>query len=187
MKWIQKWPGRSQANENKVPTVLVYPKDQPMPCSWGFLSETALEQKSADKEYKSWFKTYLDPLRLNQAHREGRYGIPKSTAEVEKCYEDYLRQLYRHLEFKLGPEIQRATWQTAKIEFVFGVPTTWKPPVVETFRAMTQRAGYGSWPGHTVSIGLTEAEAAAVHTSVEASGIFKVEDPSAKLDISNSN
>ena len=174
VKWIQKWPGRSQANENKVPTVVVYPKDQSVPCSWGFLSETVSEQTSADKEYKGWFKTYLDPLRLIQAQFEDRGGTPKSNAEVEKCYEDYLRMLHRHVEFKLGPEIQGATWQNAKVEFIFGVPTTWKPTVVETFRTVIQRAGFGSWPDHTVTMGLTEAEAAAVHTSIEASGIFKV-------------
>ena len=25
VRWVQKWPGRFQANENKVPTVVVYP------------------------------------------------------------------------------------------------------------------------------------------------------------------
>lgn len=107
--------------------------------------------------------------------------------EVEKHYEDFLRLLYRHVEFKLGPEIQGATWQTAKIEFVFGVPTTWKPPVVETFRSSIDRAGFGSWPGHTVSMGLTEAEAAAVHTSIEASGIFKVENVNTLVNCSESD
>lgn len=111
------------------------------------------EQKSADKEYKTWFKTYLDPFRLVQAQNEDSEGTPKSTAEVEKYYEDYLRLLYKHIEFKLGSEIQGRTWQTAQIEFVLGVPTTWKPPIVEKFRTMIGRAGFGSWPGHAVSIG----------------------------------
>lgn len=174
IKWIQKWPGRSQANENKVPTTIVYPKNESIPCSWGFLSEMSPERTAVGKDYKNWFKTYLDPLRLNQAQFSDRYGTPKSNAEVEKYYTDYLRLLYRHVETKLGPEIQGATWQQAKIEFVFAVPTTWSPTVVETFRTVIYRAGFGSWPGHNVSMGLTEAEAAAVHTSIEASGIFKV-------------
>lgn len=126
------------------------------------------------KDYKNWFKTYLDPLRLNQAQFADRHGTPKSTAEVESYYTDYLRLLYRHVETKLGPEIQAATWQQAQIEFVFAVPTTWSPTVVEAFRTVIYRAGFGSWPGHNVLMGLTEAEAAAVHTSVEASGIFRV-------------
>lgn len=94
--------------------------------------------------------------------------------EVEMFYEDYLRLLYTHIEFKLKPELSRTSWHNAKIEFIFSVPTTWKPPTVEKFRAITKRAGFGTAWGHKVSIGLTEAEAAAVHTSVEASGIFEV-------------
>lgn len=93
--------------------------------------------------------------------------------EVEKWYEDYLRLLYTHIEFKLNPELLRK-WHTAKIEFIFSVPTTWKPPTVEKFRAIAERAGFGTVWCHTLSVGLTEAEAAAVHTSVEASGIFAV-------------
>ena len=89
-------------------------------------------------------------------------------------YEDYLRLLYRHLEFKLASELQGTSWQRATVEFLFGVPTTWGPPVVESFRSIILRAGFEGWPGHSVTIGLTEAEAAAVHTSIEASGIFQV-------------
>ena len=94
--------------------------------------------------------------------------------EVEKWYEDYLRLLYRHIEFKLSPELLRTPWHNAKIEFIFSVPTTWKPPTVENFRALAERAGFGTAWSHTLTVGLTEAEAAAVHTSVEASGIFAV-------------
>jgi len=52
VRWVQKLPGRFQANENKVPTVVVYPKGNDEPSSWGFLSETAVETTSEDKEYK---------------------------------------------------------------------------------------------------------------------------------------
>lgn len=174
VKWIQKWPGRSQANENKVPTAIVYPKDQCTPHSWGFLSETASEQNSASKEYRTWFKTYLDPVRLGHAQNQNPSGAPKSMKEVERWYEDYLQWLYRHIEFKLGSEIQGTSWHGATIEFIFSVPTTWRPPVVESFRSIILRAGFEGYPGHSVTIGLTEAEAAAVHTSIEACGIFQV-------------
>lgn len=170
---IQKWPGRAHANENKVPTVLVYPRDpitpQTEPTSWGFLSETAAEQ---NKDQKDWFKTYLDPVRFAE-HQASEPTAP-SMDEVEKWYEDYLRQLYRYIEFKLNPELSRTSWHNAKVEFIFSVPTTWKPPTVEKFRSITKRAGFGTVWSHTLTIGLTEAEAAAVHTSVEASGIFEV-------------
>ena len=176
VKWIQKWPGRSQANENKVPTKLVYPKNQSSPSSWGFFSETSSEQNADDKDQKDWFKTYLDPARLADEQREDPEGAPQSIQEVEKYYEDYLRLLYRHIEFKLASDLQGATWQNAQIEFIFSVPTTWKPEVVEKYRGIVQKAGFGGWPSHQVTIGLTEAEAAAVHTSIEASGIFKEQD-----------
>ena len=150
------------------------------PSSWGFLADTAAEQ---NKAHKDWFKTYLDPVRLAEQQAADQQAAdqqaadptaPLSMDEVEMLYEDYLRLLYAHIEFKLKPELSRTSWHNAKIEFIFSVPTTWKPSTVERFRAITKRAGFGTAWGHKLSIGLTEAEAAAVHTSVEASGIFEV-------------
>ncbi|KAF2177496.1 hypothetical protein K469DRAFT_358573 [Zopfia rhizophila CBS 207.26] len=173
VRWVQKWPGRFQANENKVPTVVVYPTGQDEPSSWGFLSETIAETTAEDKEYKEWFKTSLDPYKLRQKQAEDPENAPQSLAEVEKWYEDYLRKVYEYLAFKLGPEIARAGWEDARIEFIFSVPTTWSPnPTVENFRSIVARAGFGQYQNHSVTIGLTEAEAAAVHVSTEAPGIF---------------
>ena len=164
-----------------MPTVLVYenPGDttthHTAPSSWGFLSETAAEQ---NKAHKDWFKTYLDPVRLAEQQAADQTTDDQQAlltmGEVEKLYEDYLRLLYKHIEFKLKPDLLRTSWHNANIEFIFSVPTTWKPPTVEKFRSIAQRAGFGTMWSHKLSIGLTEAEAAAVHTSVEASGIFEV-------------
>jgi hypothetical protein len=66
-------------------------------------------------------------------------------------------------------------WENANIEFVFSVPTTWKPvPTVERFRSVVKRAGFGAYPNHKVDIGLTEAEAAAVHTARMFPKLFNV-------------
>ncbi|KAL8955916.1 MAG: hypothetical protein Q9193_006396 [Seirophora villosa] len=176
VKWVQKWPGRSQANENKVPTILVYPNHQHQPSSWGFLSESASEQSAADKAYKDWFKTYLDPARLKEKRAEDPVYSPRSIEEVERWYEDYHRLLYKHIEFKLSSELSGAPWESAWVDFVFSVPTTWAPQVVERYRSIVKKAGFGQCTNHTLSIGLTEAEAAAVHTSLEASGIFRERD-----------
>ncbi|KAL8901352.1 MAG: hypothetical protein Q9207_005247 [Kuettlingeria erythrocarpa] len=176
VKWIQKWPGRGQANENKVPTILVYPNHQSTPSSWGFLSETASEQNAADKDYKDWFKTYLDPMRLREKQAEDPAYSPRSVQEVECWYEDYHRLLYKHIEFKLSTELAGAPWHSAYVEFIFSVPTTWAPQVVENYRKLIEKAGFAQCRNHTLSIGLTEAEAAAVHTSIEASGIFQERD-----------
>ncbi|KAL8837217.1 MAG: hypothetical protein Q9176_005848 [Flavoplaca citrina] len=176
VRWIQKWPGRSQANENKVPTILVYPHHQKKPSSWGFLSETVAEQNATDKDYKDWFKTFLDPGRLGQKQAEDPVYSPRSLDEVERLYEDYHRLLYKHIEFKLSSELSGIPWHSATIEFIFSVPTTWPPQIVERYREIVQRAGFAQCKNHTLSIGLTEAEAAAVHTSLEASGIFQEKD-----------
>ncbi|KAF4544176.1 HSP70 family protein [Lasiodiplodia theobromae] len=176
IRWIQKWPGRGQANENKVPTVLVYPHNSQIPSSWGFNSETISEQTADDREYREWFKTYLDVFRLQRAQAELPNDTPKSIHEVEKLFEDYMRHLYQHIEFVLSYELAGAYWPDAYIEFIFSVPTTWNNHTVERFRTIIHRAGFGQHLRHVVSIGLTEAEAAAVHTSTEASGIFRDRD-----------
>lgn len=160
-----------------MPTVVVYPSTSATPSSWGFLSETIAETTAQDKEYKEWFKTSLDPERLRQKQREDPEGAPGSLAEVQKWYGDYLRKMYEYLEFKLGGELSGCDWASARLEFIFSVPTTWAPhPTVETFKRIVVESGFGSHPGHEVSIGLTEAEAAAVHVSTEAPGIFREND-----------
>ncbi|KAI4705843.1 hypothetical protein J4E81_000728 [Alternaria sp. BMP 2799] len=177
VRWVQKWPGRFQANENKVPTVVVYPIGSKDPSSWGFLSETAAETAADDKEYKEWFKTCLDPEKLRRKQMEDPEGAPENLQEVEKWYGDYLRKMYEYLSFKLGGELSGIGWEEARIEFIFSVPTTWAPiPTVENFKRLVKEAGYGTHPHHEVAIGLTEAEAAAVHVSTEAPGIFREND-----------
>lgn len=177
VRWVQKWPGRFQANENKVPTVIVYPAGSREPSSWGFLSETAAETGAQDKEYKEWFKTALDPDTLREMQMEDPEGSPSSLQEVEMWYGDYLRKMYEYLAYKLGSELSGVSWEEAKIEFIFSVPTTWAPvPTVENFKRIVNNAGFGYYPQHTVTIGLTEAEAAAVHVSTEAPGIFREND-----------
>ncbi|KAF2125577.1 hypothetical protein P153DRAFT_400379 [Dothidotthia symphoricarpi CBS 119687] len=177
VRWVQKWPGRFQANENKVPTVIVYPTGSREPSSWGFLSETKAETGAQDKEYKEWFKTYLDPGTLRERQLEDPEGAPESLKEVQQWYGDYLRKLYEYLAIKLGGELSGVGWKDANIEFSFSVPTTWAPvPTVENFKRIVKEAGFGCYPEHTVTVGLTEAEAAAVHVSTEAPGIFREND-----------
>ncbi|KAL9606461.1 MAG: hypothetical protein Q9179_000377 [Wetmoreana sp. 5 TL-2023] len=144
--------------------------------SWGFLSETITEQNAHDKDYKDWFKTFLDPVRLRQKQAEDPVHSPRSMEEVERWYEDYHRLLYKHIEYKLSTELSGAPWHCACVDFIVSVPTTWTPQVVERYRAIVKRAGFAQYRNHTLSIGLTEAEAAAVHTSLEASGIFQEQD-----------
>lgn len=135
------------------------------------------ETTSEDKEYKEWFKTCLDPEKLRLKQREDPEGAPENIEEVQKWYGDYLRKMYEYLSFKLGGELSGISWEDARIEFIFSVPTTWAPvPTVENFKRIVKQAGFGSQHNHTLVIGLTEAEAAAVHVSTEAPGIFHEND-----------
>ncbi|KAL9001081.1 MAG: hypothetical protein Q9188_005527 [Gyalolechia gomerana] len=140
------------------------------------MTNDSISQNAPDKDYKDWFKTFLDPARLRQKQAEDPHYSPSSIKEVERWYEDYHRSLYKHIEFKLSSELSGAPWHSASVEFIFSVPTTWSPQVVDKYRSIVQRSGFASCRNHTLTIGLTEAEAAAVHTSLEASGIFKEKD-----------
>ena len=121
-----------------------------------------------------WFKTYLDPRVLQEHQRKDPRGAPKSQLHVDKWYEDYLRLLYEHIKHKLSSELpSNKPWHSAKIEFILSLPTTWQPyPTVEKFKSIIERAGYCQYPSHSINLGLTEPEAAAVHTSMEAPGMF---------------
>lgn len=179
IRWVQKWPGRFQANENKVPTVIVYSTTtpNPTPSSWGFLSETVAETTAQDKDYKEWFKTLLSPPHLLRKQKSDPENAPASMVEVEQWYRDYLGKMYEYLAFKLGGELSGVGWKDARVEFIFSVPTTWEPvPTVERFKVIVGEAGFGAHASHVVTIGLTEAEAAAVHVSTEAPGIFREND-----------
>lgn len=157
--------------------MIVYPSGSDEPSSWGFLSETAGETTAEDKEYKEWFKTCLDPDKLRRKQQEDPEGAPANLQEVEKWYRDYLKKMYEYLAFNLGRELSGVIWEDAIVEFVFSVPTTWvHVSVVENFRGLVKEAGFASHPKHTLNIGLTEAEAAAVHISTEAPGIFREND-----------
>ncbi|KAJ8109602.1 hypothetical protein OPT61_g7339 [Boeremia exigua] len=174
VRHIQRWPGRTQANENKVPTLLVYPENSSTPSSWGFLAETAQEVSGAGHQSREWFKIMLDENLLEQMRKKANHPseVPQ-IHEVEKWFTDYFQYLYRTIEARLRGELA-STWQDANIEYIFSVPTTWRPlPTVEKFRKITSAAGFGSCPRHKANIGLTEAEAAAVHTARSMPGIFK--------------
>jgi hypothetical protein len=174
-----------------VPTLLVYPQDSATPSSWGFLAETAQEASGAGYESREWFKIMLDEDLLEQMRRKSsepdkvphihevekwlvsRSDLPLQSADQYHRYTDYFRYLYRTIEARLRGELA-SRWEDANIEFIFSVPTTWKPiPTVERFRKTISAAGFGSCANHTASIGLTEAEAAAVHTARSMPGIFK--------------
>lgn len=154
--------------------MVVYDKHGRGISSWGFMSETRAEQNNPTREYCDWFKTFLDPTVLAQAQAKDPKNSPKSQVAVDQWTEDYLRLLFQHIEAKLSQELESVNkpWPMASVEFVFSVPTTWPLTTVNKFKIIAARAGFASHPRHTLNIGLTEAEAAAVYVSVEAQVMF---------------
>ena len=58
------------------------------------------------------------------------------------------------------------------VNILFSFPTTWDARTVASFEQIARRAGWGACRSHTVTIGLTEAEAAAVHAACEGSVVL---------------
>jgi hypothetical protein len=130
--------------------------------SWGYL--TNLEDHSNPRtSFHEWFKIYLDRNEYNKAREIDPAAVPKSHQDVRKFYRDFLRKLCSYIEEQLEDLVN--TWRTARIEFSFSVPTTWTAVgVTKDFEKLVREAGFGEGPAHSVSVGLTEAEAAAVYT-----------------------
>jgi hypothetical protein len=160
-----------------VPTLLSYSRENQSLQTWGFGADQRGEHTNPDREIVDWFKVYLDDGVLSMMRKHDPINTPKSAVEVERWFEDYLRELCMHIESRLSAELPvNKTWASSMVEFVFSVPTTWPPPTVERFRSIVSRAGYGKNPSHSITVGLTEAEAAAVSTSVDAPGMFREND-----------
>ncbi|KAI4214681.1 MAG: hypothetical protein LQ351_002754 [Letrouitia transgressa] len=158
-KLIQKWPGKEDKTENKVPTSLIYHGDKLQ--SWGFLCDNLDQSDYPDPKRQQYFKLWLDRHHLQEVFA-GTHG--PSHEEVKKWFTDFLKKLYHHIKrtFLDGPY---ATEWKSKVDFIFSVPTTWKTQnVFSTYKECIQEAGFKNRKNHNFSIGLTEAEAAAVYT-----------------------
>ena len=131
--------------------------------SWGF--ETRLEDTSDPLlDTGEWFKVYLDRKEYQDAADD---SWPRSYEDVKRAYRDFLRQLYGCIKQELQSAVLRGvSWHDAAVEFIFSVPTTWTAmAVTNTFESIIHESGFGSeGDNHKIVIGLTEAEAAAIHT-----------------------
>lgn len=125
-----------------------------------------------------WFKTLIDPDSLQKENERHSPQDQVSHEDVRRWFRDFLSRLYDNIQDRLQSELPNFGWGMAKIEFLFSVPTTWSPSTVEEFKALIGQAGFGgpAYANHTVTVSLTEPEAAAVYTSTAASGIFKEND-----------
>jgi len=144
--------------------------------AWGFASAIRHDEDVEQEKfhYAEFFKTFLDPAELKQQQLKQPDNCPRSMEQVEKWYRDYLGALYRHIEYTLARDLEKS-WADARVEFLFTLPTTWKDQIlINRFKKIISSAGFGSHDNHTFEVGLTEAEAAAVHAAKEAVASFQV-------------
>ena len=148
---------------------------------WGFKSQNA-------EGTKEWFKPYLDPerntelkgfARKSRAQR-GKFGIDGQDEtdipdhdEVKRYYRDYMSCLYTHVSDVI--QAKTGYWKSQRVEFVFSLPCTFeKPAIGKTLLTLIKEAGFGrDGERHTVELGLTEPEAAAVFTMKESAVGFE--------------
>ncbi|KAI5780863.1 hypothetical protein EDC01DRAFT_753098 [Geopyxis carbonaria] len=158
---IQKWPSQPNIVINKVPTKVAYFMGGSACTSWGFGVPPEAERDEYTVVAKH-FKLYLDEEYYRQKYPD-KPAIP--LLGVRKWYTDFLTHLYDWIKKTLMLELPGS--EDARIEYIFSVPTTWSPNIVERFREIINEVGFGNTPKlHTAITGLTEAEAAAVYTAV---------------------
>ncbi|KAG5756137.1 hypothetical protein H9Q70_001221 [Fusarium xylarioides] len=186
---INKWPGEEGA-EDKVPTVLAKDDDINGDIKWGF----SCKDLPDDKKWKL-FKLLLDPafLRRRLQNKGHDPWTPRKLSEVHDVVVRFLHQVYLHISSAIPRLLQKAhslrsglkfkRWDSMNIEFIFSTPTTWSPPVSQCFRNLVARAGFGNEENHSIGLGLTEAEAAAVFICQPGNSNAKIRDKNVILSI----
>ena len=188
-KNISSWPGRKNKIIHKVPTRLSYVSNYEGPKFWGFQRPKPRQER--ETEVGEYFKLSLDPSLLpgqdyeerddrededdkddddedddedDEESTDGQQN--RELRRVKGWFIDFLRALRIWIEEKLQEECPSTPLASTTIDYMFSVPTTWSPEVVSSYRKIIEEAGYSSAPGHKARIGLTEADAAAVYTSL---------------------
>jgi hypothetical protein len=156
-KTIQRWPGKLPGElSNKVPTCIEYDIQSGSVKNWGF----KCDQEDGNVDIKEFFKLHLAPQ-----YYDDFPGSP-SRQDAQRWFQDYIQCIYRHVISHFNTTIPQ--FSSRKVEFLFSVPTTWKDVrMVEETRRLLERAINANTPNHRVSVGLTEAEAAAVYAGNE--------------------
>lgn len=126
--------------------------------SWGFDAQLKWNDNRTKTEER--FKLLLDKKILDEINKE----VPVSMKEVENWFRAFLGELYDWISKQL--EVHISDLQNMTVEYIFSVPATWEEETVERYLKVIKEAGFGSMDRHSVSIGLNEAEAAAVQTAI---------------------
>lgn len=139
-----------------MPTCIEYEEDSNIIKSWGF----KCDQENKGLNIKEFFK-----LHLAAQYHDDYPGSP-TRQDAQRWFRDYIQCIYQHVVAHFQSTIPG--FVSRQVEFLFSVPTTWKDVrMVEETRRLLERAIDFKNPKHHVSIGLTEAEAAAVYAGNE--------------------
>jgi hypothetical protein len=147
--------------------MLTYVRTTGQLSSWGFAAKVATEMRNGGEIFVDWIRPYLDDELLSREQKKHPADSPKSLEQVERWTEDYLTQLLRHVEHKIGSELNDSTlWPSTNIEFVFSVPISWNQKTTERFRSIVCRAGYDKSSAHSTVTLITEPESATFSTEI---------------------
>ncbi|KAM0558235.1 hypothetical protein ACHAPJ_004922 [Fusarium lateritium] len=154
----------SSMSEKKVLTRLFYSvHDQPPKLlGWGYDAPSIYDEGINVQE---WFKTSLGDDDDDQTR-------------VERLYTDYLGCLYQELTERRFTSAMLGGHQLGSIavQFLFSVPATWNPAVVDTFKRLVLDAGFGGHNNHTIAVTMTEPEAVAAYEICKPDGDLKLQD-----------
>ena len=163
---INRWPGTSDV-ANKVPTRVGYRAGSKRYVSWGFGCPEAGSTRHGIA-VMDCFKLYLDPVFLRDTFKNIPKEEPWKDEDVQMWFTDFLSALHQHIIEHVGSALGypgAGNWKSNTVEYIFSVPTTWSDSVIGTFRKVVEEAGFGEGKEYSVTIELTEAEAAAVYTA----------------------
>lgn len=119
----------------------MYPHGSATPSSSGFLAETAQKISGAGDESRKWFEicwtsifwsrcarnlVIRQKFRAYMKSKNGMFTIGillRLLTRAQSRYTNCFQFLYRTIEARLKGELA-STWEDAKIEYIFSVPTT---------------------------------------------------------------
>ncbi|KAI0108171.1 hypothetical protein F4814DRAFT_427049 [Daldinia grandis] len=162
---FQNWENTDE--EGKVPTQLIYDRANidKGPIAWGFTRRDQPEYPS-NHVYAKWFKVNF--CKSSQAANRQQQPDEDILPPVDIRYVHFLSKLYCRLEKVLNTKELKPlnkTWNHASIEFIFSFPAGWDRFIVNRFKGLAEKAGFGCHQKHRVTAPLSEPEAVAIFSA----------------------
>ncbi|KAL2276398.1 hypothetical protein FJTKL_00935 [Diaporthe vaccinii] len=150
---IQEWPGLDGYRQPKVPTLILYDKDDPSKFKWG-------GQVTWRDPAVHGVKLLLDPAQEKPAYlpetsfEMDRNALPKDPVDVAA---DFIAAIYKHALSIAESSVIRDYFNICEKEFILSVPAIWSDKAKDLTLKAAKRAGI-----HPVTL-IKEPEAAALH------------------------